>query len=98
MCDSSRAGVLRAGAELEERDESHGGMGGAVLEGNIRTLKGTVNTLVIKFTGETQLGRVGVSCTHPQKRKTRNLGELGQCRIQPRETRLRESTAGTAKT
>lgn len=27
VCDSSRAGVLRAGAELEQRDECHGGIG-----------------------------------------------------------------------
>lgn len=33
VCDSSRAGVLRAGAELEQRDERQGGMGGVVLEG-----------------------------------------------------------------
>lgn len=29
VCDSSRAGVLRAGDELEHRDECHGGMGGS---------------------------------------------------------------------
>lgn len=28
VCDSSRAGVLRAGAELEQRDERQRGMGG----------------------------------------------------------------------
>lgn len=65
VCDSSRAGVLRAGAELEQRDECHGGTGGewhwkapgpTGLVGDIHTLKGTINTLLIKFTGETQLG------------------------------------------
>lgn len=29
VCDSSRAGVLRAGAELEQRDECLGGMEGS---------------------------------------------------------------------
>lgn len=33
VCDSSRAGVLRAGAELEQRDECHGEWGGVALEG-----------------------------------------------------------------
>lgn len=29
VCDSSRDGVWRAGAELEQWDECHGGMGGS---------------------------------------------------------------------